>query len=214
MKKIITFLVAAMFVLNVTSQTAKSISKDIIITPGVGIDKLVLGMTPAAAAKFLGGDISWFTYEGEMRSWTSSENMSIDSIPQFVIGFDSCLKYQNKLSDKLPIYSLYFKNQKLVYINITSYGATPSMLRNVKLKNGLKFNDAESKCISKLGKNFMKITYEEYDDHVYYTTGIEVSYSENKLVTIGIFPASKNYPQMLAENSKRLLKEFEESKAE
>ena len=214
MKKIVTILLAVFLVLTATAQTKKPISKDIIITPGVGIGKLVLGMSTTDAVKLLGGEISWFDYKEEMKGWTASENMRIDSIPQFIIGFDSCMKYAKDIPDNYPIYSLYFKQGKLVFINITSYGAKAEILKKVKLKNGLKFKDAETKCLTKLGKNFMKISYGSYDDHVYYTMGMEVSYDENKLVTIAIFKPSNTYPQQLADNSKRLLQEFEAFKSE
>ena len=90
-------------------------SGDILITPGIGVGSLKLGMNEAAAYKILKGDITWKNYKDEMKVFKSygESNFAIDSIAQFILGFDSCAAYGGDLSEVMPVYSLYFDNHKL-----------------------------------------------------------------------------------------------------
>ena len=107
-KKLAFLLLAVTIAATVFSQVKKA--ADIVITPGVGIGPLKLGMSESEAYKILKGDITWTDYKEKMQVFRGSEgNYSIDSVTQFVLGFDSCGTYNNNLPKSLPIFTLYFQ---------------------------------------------------------------------------------------------------------
>jgi hypothetical protein len=67
-----------------------------------------------------------------MRTFKSyGNNFSIDSIPQFIIGFDSAASYSGSLPENWPIYSLYFKEHHLNYITVTTYGVKKEVTKRL-----------------------------------------------------------------------------------
>ncbi len=194
--------------INKVSKTAS-----LVITPGVGIGALKLGMSEQAAADLLGGDLSWKSYMGEMRSFKSyGDHFSIDSIPQFVIGFDSAASYAGSLPKNWPVYSLYFLEHRLNYITVTTYGVEKDLAKKVVLKNGIRFFDDMNKCAAKMKTPYIPIRYDGYSgDHIYYKEGLEFTYDGNKLTTIGVFPFSADFKKWIAVGSATILQAFEES---
>jgi hypothetical protein len=207
-KKLITLLLAAAFTIIGYSQTIKP--GDIIITSGVGIGPLKLGMSEREAYKVLKGDITWMGYKEKMKVFKNYGNyFSIDSIAQFVLGFDSCASYANKLPVALPVYSVFFKEHKLIYITVTSYGVTPALAKKIVLKNGIRFYNSMAACAAKMKSKYLAIRYDGYDgDHIYYKEGLEFTYDNKKLTTIGIFTPTVNFLQNIADKSYDLLQEF------
>ena len=186
-------------------------STDILITPGVGVGPLKLGMSESAAYKVLGGNITWKNYKEEMRTFKSygESNFSIDSISQFILGFDSCAKYDTDLSDKMPVYSLYFEDHKLNYITVTSYGKPNNTVKKVVLKNGIRFYNSMASCGTKMKTKYLAVRYEGYDgDHIYYQEGLEFTYDKKQLTTIGVFKPTPNFIQKMKDKSYDLQQEF------
>lgn len=176
----------------------------IIITPGVGVGKLKLGMSEKQAEDILKGEITWSGYRQQVRSFVEYE-VHIDSVMQFVQGFDSCGRYNNDLPESMPVFGLYFKKHKLIFITITSYSASDEHLEQVKISNGLGFFDSMEDCIKKMGKEYLPVTYGDYTgDHYYYKKGIEMVYDEGVLRTVGIFPVVPAFKQMIADRKKKL----------
>jgi hypothetical protein len=210
-KKLITLLLAAAITVTGYSQAAKP--GDIVITPGVGVGTLKLGMSEAAAYKVLKGDLTWKSYKEEMNIFKGyGSNFSIDSIPQFVLGFDSCAAYGNKLPAALPVYSLYFSAHKLIYITVTTYGVPEAQAKKVVLKNGIRFFGSMAACTAKMKSKYLKVRYEGYDgDHVYYNEGLEFTYDNKKLTTIGVFTPTPDFVQKMTDKSAGTLKDFEEA---
>jgi hypothetical protein len=183
-------------------------AKQLIITPGVGIGALKLGMSEQEAASLLQGELNWLGYKNEMCSFAGQVN-EVDTVVQFVAGFDSCAKYANDLSKVMPVYSLYFKNHRLNYITVTTYGADEDLVKTVVLDNGVKFYDAMPDCMEKFGNDYLPIAWDGYDgDHIYYEKGMEVTYDAGRLTVVGIFPPMKNFRQLMTEHSTRLRAEF------
>jgi hypothetical protein len=215
MKTIFSFLVLLLSVNGLLAQPPKKAAQnnDIVVTPGVGIGALKLGMSESQVSKLLGGDITWTNYKEEMSSFRRfTGDFSIDSIVQFVIGFDSVATYKGDLPELLPVYSLFFKNHKLNFITITSYGSTGLLVKRIVTKNGLRFYDPMQRCMSKMGKGYLPIRYASYDgDHIYYKEGIEMTYDNNKLTTIAIFTPTPNFKALIAKKRDQLIAEFEQS---
>ena len=176
----------------------------IVITPGVGVGNLKLGMSEKTVQAILRGKISWSGYPEQVRSFVNY-NVRIDSVMQFVQGFDSCGRFNSELPESMPVFGLYFKNHKLVFITVTSYSASEEQLAQIKINNGLTYFDSMEDCIQKMGREYLPLSYGNYTgDHYYYKKGIEMLYDEGVLRSIGIFPAVPNYKQMIANRKKQL----------
>jgi len=203
MKKITLFFFLIASILTSTAQT-----KPILITPGVGVNNIKLGMSEKQVTALLKAEPVGYTYTDQLDAFKGYDTR-IDSVMQFVLGFDSCIRYDNELPVSMPVFGLYFKNHKLNFITVTSYSATEDHLKQVRLNNGLKFHDSMEDCGKKLAKSpFVALGYGDYSgDHYYYTLGLEMVYDEDKLTAIGIYPVTRDFPAKIAENSERLLKE-------
>lgn len=203
MKKITLFFFLIASILTSTAQT-----KPILITPGVGVNNIKLGMSEKQVTALLKAEPVGYTYADQLDAFKGYDTR-IDSVMQFVLGFDSCIRYDNELPVSMPVFGLYFKNHKLNFITVTSYSASEVHLKQVRLNNGLKFHDSMEDCGKKLAKSpFVALGYGDYSgDHYYYTLGLEMVYDEDKLTAIGIYPVTRDFPAKIAENSERLLKE-------
>ncbi|MEI7471292.1 MAG: hypothetical protein WCJ85_03470 [Chitinophagaceae bacterium] len=188
-------------------------SAPLVITPGVGIGALKLGMSEKAAADLLGGNLTWKSYIGEMFAFKNyGNNFAIDSIPQFVIGFDSAASFSGSLPAKWPVYSLYFKEHRLNYITVTTYGVDKALAKTVVLKNGIRFFDDMNKCIGKMKSPYLPIRYQGYDgDHIYYKEGLEFTYDGKKLTTIGVFSFAPQFLNWITRSSAAILQAYEEA---
>ncbi len=206
MRKIIIALSVLFFSEGIYAQSA------ITITPGVGVNNLKLGMTTGEAMAVLEGDISWTDYEEQLKSFAGYDTR-IDSVMQFVLGFDSCGRYEKDPPENMPVFALYFKNGKLNFITVSSYSASEEHLKLVRLNNGLKFHDAMDDCIKKMGEDYVPLGYGDYNgDYYYYNEGVEMVFDENKLTSIGIFPKTPGFKKLIGEKSGQLNPEAEKNK--
>jgi hypothetical protein len=208
MKKIAIICIAFLYASFCIGQAANPI----IITPGVGVGKLKLGMTKKQATDILKGEITWGTYEEQLQSFVSYD-ARVDSVVQFIQGFDECGRYNSELPVSMPVFALYFKNNKLNFITISSYSATEDQLKLVKLNNGLKYFATQEDCRKKMGTEYLNVLYDDYTgDHYYYKKGIEMVYDNEELRSIGIFPPLPKFKEMIAAKSEKLLQEAEKYK--
>lgn len=204
MKKIFLGLLALLFCFAAYSQNGDKI----LLKPGTGVNDLKLGMSVKEALEVLKGEPTWYSYEQQLADFTS-DGSRIDSIMQFVLGFDSCVRYSGSLPENMPVFSLYFKGGVLNFITVTSYSASDEHLKAVEIDGGLHFHDNQADCMEKLKKHpYLELAYGDYSgDHYYYTLGLEMVYDENMLTAIGIYPVTKDYKERIAARSKELLKQ-------
>lgn len=200
MKKILILL------FSLGSLIASGQQKDFILVPGVSAGPLKLGMTETQVHKVLKGKFKVKNYDQELSDFVSgSSNYHLDSIPQFVIGFDKSLTAQEDALDNNPVFNMYFLKDRLVYIGITSYSISDELKQSVVMKDSIRFGMFFEDCQPLIGDDFMPVTYGSYSgDHVYYKDGFEMTYDEDILTFIAIFNKDLNYPQKLALNSRRL----------
>lgn len=206
MKRVSLFLLAALFALAGLAQK----NVPILITPGVGVNNIKLGMSLKQVLAQLKGDPRGYSYESQLEAF-ASDGTRIDSVMQYVLGFDTCIRYDGDLPEKMPVFGLYFLKNKLNFITVTSYSATEEQIGLVKLKNGLRFHDSMEDCGKKLAKSgYLNLGYGDYSgDHYYYTLGLEMVYDEGVLTAIGIYPVTKDFKDRIAAKSEQLLKEAE-----
>ena len=190
-------------------------TKPIVITPGVGVNNIKLGMSEKQVTAILKGDPRGYTYDEQLEAF-SGYDTRIDSVMQFVLGFDSCIRYDGDLPVSMPVFGLYFKKHKLNFITVTSYSASDKQLELVKINNGIRFHDGMEDCGQKLAKYpYQSLGYGDYSgDHYYYTLGLEMVYDENKLTAIGIYPIIKDFKAQIAAKSEKLLEEAASYKKE
>lgn len=174
------------------------------------MNAIKLGMSQKQVLALLKGDPRGYSYEDQLSAF-ASDGTRIDSVMQFVLGFDTCIRYDGDLPPKMPVFGLYFLKDKLNFITVTSYSANDEQLKLVKLKNGLKFHDSMEDCGNKLAKSeYLNLGYGDYSgDHYYYTLGLEMVYDEGRLTAIGIYPVTKDFKARIAAKSEQLLKEAE-----
>jgi hypothetical protein len=207
-RKLLVLLLAAAWAMASYAQNSKP--SDIVITPGVGIGPLKLGMSETEAYNILKGDITWMGYKGKMKAFKDYGNQfSLDSMTQFVLGFDSCASYNDNLPDGLPVFALYFSAHKLNYIMVTSYGKSKALAKRVVLKNGLRFYQSMASCISRMKSKYLSVRYEGYDGtHIYYKEGLEFTYDNKKFTALGVFTPTPNFLQRIADRSYDIQQEF------
>ena len=207
--KISTLLFSVFFCLHVAGQAS-----EFRLIPGVSAGPVKLGMTEAQVHQILKGNYKVSNYGQELIDFVGgSSNYHLDSIPQFVIGFDKSLTAQDNALENSPVFNMYFMKDKLVYIGITSYSISDEMKKSVIMKDSIRFGMFFEDCHPQIGDDFMPVTYGTYSgDHVYYKDGFEMTYDENILTFIAIFSKDLNYPKKLALNSRRL--KAEQIKAE
>ena len=216
MKKII-FTICCLLVLSglfaqIKKSKQKPFYKDLVVTPGVGIGNLKLGMTESDVIKILKSKPLERTYMAEMKNYsTTGYNFSIDSMIVFVIGFDKALDYPSKLSTIYPIYNMYFKNDSLVYFTISSYSVGVAFAKSVIINSSIRLLDREKEVLKKM-KPYMKISYGEYDDFVYYKEGIGLSFDAQKLTSVSMFKADELYLKKIESRSEIVKKEYDEFK--
>jgi hypothetical protein len=210
MQKIILVLTTVLFSVAGFSQNDESL----VITPGVGIGKLKLGMSEDQAIKILQGEVTWSGYQEQLKSF-ASDGTRIDSVLQFVAGFDSCARYNGDLPESMPVFSMFFKNHKLNFITVSSYSATEEHLQQVAINNGLKLHAVMADCVQKLGKDYSPIGYGDYTgDYYYYKIGLETVFDDGKLTAIGIFPPMPDFKSLMAKKSGELKKQAAAAKEE
>lgn len=181
----------------------------IILTPGTGIGPVRLGITPADARTHLG--------EFRVQSWRDAmadfknynDKLAIDSLSQFIIGFDSCYTVLDENQDKFPVYKLYFKNNKLVFIGVTSYAEAVNVSKRVRLLDSVSFYMPRAKSEQLLGPEYVIMPYQEYENCLYNKLGLEIMYDEGLLRYIGIFEPVSNWKGLIKKRSRQLKKEWE-----
>lgn len=205
MKRILILCIAITTAVIIKAQTS------IVITPGVGVGKLKLGMNEKEAVAVLSGSVTWDSYKEQLKSFVEY-NTRVDSVMQFILGFDTCARYNSALPKNMPVFALYFKKHKLNFITITSYGADDEMIKRVKISNGLAYYNTMEECADKLGKDYINVTYSDYTgDLYYYKKGVELVFDENQLRSIGIFPPTPNFIKLQKQKSKQLQEEAEKA---
>jgi len=180
------------------------------IVSGSSCGKVKLGMTESQVKAIIGNDFTKKTYKEEMRSFRSmGSDIAIDSLVQFVIGFDYCWVAEQDSLVKSPIFTLYFKNGRLNFMGITSYSVKPELVNKVIIDGIVQFHWPQFKCRQIYGKDYMASSYGDYTgDHYYYKKGIELVYDNYELTYIAIFKPIPDLFNRIAARREQLLKEF------
>lgn len=110
---------------------------------------------------------------------------------QFHIGFDRVQIFDEADNPAYPIFKLYFKNEVLVFMIITSYGSDIFNLdacRRMFTERNIAFGASISEMVMAYGSNYAKHVYGSYDgDFIYPEFGISFISDEGKVRVIRLF---------------------------
>ncbi len=180
------------------------------VTAGTGCGKIRLGMTEKQVKEILGNSLEEKTFKEEMTAfWYHNRTVRVDSITQFVLGFDKCLVLNDSLNMIWPIYKIYLLNDKVNCMIITAYLPDTNLVKTVVINNTLGLNDDEEKCRKYFGDQFIKTPYPGYDEYLYYNKGIHLLFDEGILKTFKLFKADSRFPALIEARAKLLKAQFQ-----
>lgn len=167
-------------------------------------------MTEKQVRALLGDDLKVKTYKEEMTSfWYHNRTLRMDSITQFVLGFDKCLELSDSLNNHWPVFKIFILNDRINCFIITSYIDDSLLAKRVLINNKLRFNDERDKCVKFFGNDYINTPYPGYEEYVYYKKGIQLLFDEGILKTFKIFKPDPNFLKRIASRSAAIKAEFE-----
>jgi hypothetical protein len=173
---------------NEESQKKKNSDYTYEIIPGEGIGEIQIGKDYEFAVKIMGQYKDKINYSDEEKSWKGS-GYNIDVELPFVIGFDYLIEYnENYNKTKYPVWKLYFKNNKIVYMTLSSFIYDNIEVNNIGVSPKCHFGGEKIDVIHTLGKDYFEyIDESEYLNLYYLKKGIVVILARDEIKTIAIF---------------------------
>lgn len=162
------------------------------INAGRNIGNLYIGLDKKRAISVMGVMGIERNFEEEHRIF-SDFGYSPNEHSQFIIGFDSVWQYNEKDAISLPIFKIYFKEDKIVYIIISSYGSQffdYERCKRIITEKGLGFGDNIEKMKKLYDSTFLRHKFGEYDgDFIYEEEGISFVFERDELRVMYLFAA-------------------------
>ncbi len=203
MRYITTLFFLFVFAITLSAQT------NIQVTAGSNCGKLKIGMTEKQVRAILGDDLQVKTYKEEMTAfWYHNRTLRMDSITQFVLGFDKCLELSDSLNRHWPVFKIFLLKDMVNCMIITSYLDDSLLAKQVLVNNKLRFNDEKDKCVKFFGNTYINTPYPGYEEYVYYKKGIQLLFDEGVLKTFKIFKPDTNFLRLIAARSAIIKAEF------
>lgn len=158
---------------------------------GEGIDNIILGKHKSVVVKGLTKNIHVVrTFHEEAKEYEYS-GYSIKKILVFQMGFDEVYEFKNLR--KYPIFKMYFKDEKLIFIIFSSYSVKENVYQNFELDNHVQFLDSLETVLQKMGKYEKHEKLEGYDWLLKYPKqGLELIFDEDELRVINMFKPIEN----------------------
>ncbi|MBP6214923.1 MAG: hypothetical protein KA399_01880 [Chitinophagaceae bacterium] len=205
MKQITTLFAGVIFSFVLIAQQTTS------VTAGIGCGDISIGMTEIQVKAILGDSMEEKTFKEEMTAfWHHNRTVAIDSITQFVLGFDKCLVLDDDLNRKWPIFKIFLLKGKVNCMIVTSYLPDNTLAEKVLINENIRFEDDAEKCKKYFGDQFIKTPYPGYDEYLYYNKGIHLLFKEGVLKTFKLFKANPGFPALIAARAKLLKAQFQE----
>lgn len=163
------------------------------IQAGVGIGDIRLGMTYAEVEAIL--QIQPIGEQNFEEAWASFEaccNYNPHDLLMFQIGFDRELEYTQSEKMFYPIFKLYFLNDQLVYIILSTYVYPMQICEKFSCDKAVGFGSSMEEIEAVFGKHdeidISEHTNTWYDgDFRYLRHGITFTLSEDKTTAIDLF---------------------------
>ena len=179
------------------SNEGKILAAETIITPGIGIGQLSIGDMSSHVAEVMGKHKRKISYLEEKQSWEGF-GFNTDKELIFNIGFDYSLEY-NEHNNKTdyPIWKIYFKNDKVVCITISSFIYDiydNTKYRKIGIPPHCNFLGSKNDMTKTLGEDFFEYVDSAKDVNCFYfDKGVSIVLTAGVIRTIIIFkPLSDN----------------------
>ncbi|MEI2737217.1 MAG: hypothetical protein V9F01_00360 [Chitinophagaceae bacterium] len=180
-----------------------------IASSGSGFGEIKLGMSEEQVRKILPGKFNEANFTQKMQEFKDfNSDIRIDSLVQFVLGFDKILTATDEMLITNPVYNLGFKENKLNYIGIISYPPADVVAKDVLLDEKITIFMQQEECIQILGEDYIPIRFMDYADHIYYNKGVETIYDEGMLRCIIIFEPTPDFLKLIDAKKDKLMEQF------
>jgi len=163
------------------------------IIPGKGVGELVLGISTEKAIELLGMPEKSRNYEQEQYEEVVKFGKNISQELCYNTHYDRVFKYNNTCDAHIdyPVYKLYFRNNQLVYMVLTSYGYDDAIYSKFTAGNGISFHQSGEKIKSKMG--YPEIIQEHYvGEYLYMQRGIDFLTENNEMRAMFIYEPVEN----------------------
>ncbi len=171
-----------------TAAFAQSAVKSTKIIPGKGVGELVLGISTEKAIALLGKPEKSRSYEEEQRDEVVKFGKNISQELCYNTHYDRVFKYKNDCDAKIdyPVYKLYFRDNKLVYMVLTSYGYDDALYSKFTASNNIAFHNTGQKIKSSFG--YPEIIEERIvGEYLYMQRGIDFLTENNEMRAVFIY---------------------------
>lgn len=184
---ILLFFLMILGYVQVFAQDENEIYRDIIV-PGTGVAEITIGTPSQKVLDILGKPIRKSTFEEEKESLLKRKLLPTTELV-FFLGFDYVIEYSRSANKTYyPLYTLYFKDDKLIYMILSSYGYDEEKCKNFGISSTMFFNNGKEQMQKTLGRSYISTNPNTgnflYD---YFAKGISLFLTKNQIKTMHIY---------------------------
>lgn len=184
---ILLFLLMSLSYVQVFAQNEDEIYKDIIV-PGAGVAEITINTPSQKVFDILGQPIRKSTFEEEKESLLKRK-LTPNTELVFFLGFDYVVEYSRSANKTYyPIYTLYFKDEKLIYMILSSYGYDDQKCKKFGISSSMFFSNGKDQMQKTLGRSYISTNPNTgnflYD---YFAKGISLFLTKNEIKTMHIY---------------------------
>lgn len=186
---VLVFLLVMLSYVEILAQSDLEIYKDIIV-PGSGVAEITIGTPSETVFSILGKKpVRRSTFEEEKQTLLSRKLNPKNELV-FFLGFDYVVEYDSYANRTYyPIYTIYFKDEKVVYMILSSYGYDQEKCKNFGISGTFFFGDGREKMQNTLGRSYISTTSLSKDLLFdYFSKGISIFMTKNQVRTMYIYP--------------------------
>lgn len=163
------------------------------ITPGKGVGELVLGISTEKAIELLGLPDKSRSYEQEQDEEVVKFGKNISQEICYNTHYDRVFKYKNDCDAQVnyPVYKLYFRNNQLVYMVLTSYGYDDALYSKFTAGSNISFHSTPEKIKKAMGHP--EVMEERYvGEYMFMQKGIDFITENNEMRAMFIYEPVEN----------------------
>ena len=146
-------------------------------------------MTTSQLIKEMGAPKKIVSYSEEKKVWLDGD-YDLDKALVYHIGFDQVYVYDYQ--NKYCLWKAYIKDDRVIYMNLTSRFVQDLYLHKIKVRGQIGFGASISEIERLMGKNFFPDRAFSYTDYLYADLGIRFTFKQNHLTNIYLFRRFKN----------------------
>lgn len=164
------------------------------ITTPNGFSDLYVEMSTAELLRVMGQPEKIKTFESEERLWKVGGYETERSIV-FVHGFDKV--YQFEQNNKYCLWKAYIKDDKVIYMNLTTQYVDDYYKSRVTVNGKIHFGDRPSKVREVLGTKYYKDMDWKYIDYLYHDMGIRFTFRQSRITNIYLYRPFDNRADLM-----------------